>query len=187
MIFYPLFLFLGDELTPQGKTGTMSETGDKTQETIARIWELVEPVIEAEGMELVEVEYRREPHGWVLRLYIDQEDGITVDDCANISRIVSDLLDVADPIPITYHLEVSSPGMNRPLRKLKHFQEHVGKIIEVRTLTPLTPLLNRRNFKGLLAEAGSEGIRMDCDGQFFDIPLVLVERARFCYFETMKK
>ncbi len=165
----------------------MSETGDKTQEIITQVWNLVEPLVQAEGMELIEVEYRRESIGWVLRFFIDQEGGISVDDCAKISRIVSDLLDIADPIPVAYHLEVSSPGLNRPLRKLDHFQEHVGKIIEVRTASPLTPILNRRNFKGRLTAANSEEITMDCDGQLFEIPMNLVERARFCYFESSKQ
>lgn len=156
----------------------------RTEAIVSRIWALVEPVIRAEGMELVEVEYRREPHGWVLRLYIDQEGGITVDDCARISDVSGDLLDVADVIPNPYHLEVSSPGLNRPLRKPEHFAGQIGSIVEVRTLAPMG---NRRNFKGTLLEASAEQIALDCDGQVFEIRMSLLERGRLRYFETLER
>jgi ribosome maturation factor RimP len=161
----------------------MAEDGNKTKQFIAEIWQLVEPVIHVEGMELVEVEYRCEPHGWVLRLFIDREGGINVDDCARISHVVSDLLDVADPIANQYHLEVSSPGLNRPLRKREHFQRYLGSIVEVRASMSIN---KRRRFKGKLIESSHEGVTIDCDGQLFDIPFDLLERARLRYFETVK-
>ena len=160
----------------------MAEDLKKTDELVALIWQLVEPVVASEGLELIEVEYRCEPQGWVLRLFIEQEDGITVDDCARVSRVVGDLLDVADPIVNAYHLEVSSPGLNRPLRKWEHFQRFVGSIVDVRTGTPIH---NRRKFKGKLIDARREGITVDCQGQRFDIPLDLLERARLRYFESL--
>jgi ribosome maturation factor RimP len=135
-------------------------------------------------LELIELEYRRESPGWVLRLFVDQEQGITVDDCARVSQVLGDLLDVAELIHNPYHLEVSSPGLNRPLRKWEHFQKMLGKIIEVKTL----PLFgNRKNFKGKLLEANTEEVTIQCDGQTFLIPLNCVERARLCYFESMAK
>jgi ribosome maturation factor RimP len=161
----------------------MAEDGNKTEQLIAEIWQLVEPVVRVEGMELVEVEYRCESHGWVLRLFIDQEDGITVDDCARISHVVGDLLDVADPIANQYHLEVSSPGLNRPLRKWEHFQRYLGSIVDVRASTSIN---NRRKFKGKLIESSPDGVTIDCDGQVFDIPFEFLERARLRYFESVK-
>ncbi len=152
-------------------------------ETTAKLIDLIEPVVRAEGRELVELEFRRESQGWVLRLYIDQEDGITVEDCAQVSRVVGDLLDVADLIRTPYHLEVSSPGLNRPLRKSRHFEQVVGKIIEVRTLEPLG---NRRRFKGVLKGVEQDRITVRCDGQDMVIGLSLVERAHLCYFESME-
>lgn len=157
---------------------------EKTTELINQLWQLLEPIILAEGMELVELEYRRESAGWVLRLFIDRPDGITVDDCARISQVAGDLLDVADLIENPYHLEVSSPGLNRPLRKPEHFKMQQGNTIEIKTALPLE---NRRKFKGILLEAGSEEISIDCHGQIFRIPLELVERARLCYFDSFKK
>lgn len=164
----------------------MQENEDRAriQNIITRVWDLLEPVIRAEGMEIVEIEYRREPHGWVLRVYIDREDGISVEDCARISQIGGDLLDVADVIPNPYHLEVSSPGLNRPLRKPEHFMEQIGNIIEARTLTPMG---NRRNFKGTLLESSAEQITLDCDGQVFEIRMALLERARLRYFESQER
>jgi ribosome maturation factor RimP len=160
----------------------MAEDGSKIKQLIAEIWQLVEPVIRVDGMELVEVEYRCEPHGWVLRLFIDQESGITVDDCARVSHVVGDLLDVADPIDSQYHLEVSSPGLNRPLRKCEHFQRYLGSIVDVRTGTSIN---NRRKFKGKLIDVRSEGVTLDCEGQVFDLPFNLLERARLRYFESL--
>jgi ribosome maturation factor RimP len=160
----------------------MTEGGNKTREVVAQTWQLVEPFIRAERMELLEVEYRCESHGWVLRLFIDQEDGITADDCARVSQVVGDLLDVADPILNQYHLEVSSPGLNRPLRKLEHFQRHLGSIVDVRTSIYIN---NRRRFKGKLLDTQPGGITVNCEGHVFEIPLSLLERARLCYFESL--
>ncbi|MGV8073081.1 MAG: ribosome maturation factor RimP [Syntrophobacteraceae bacterium] len=154
---------------------------EKTAQLIAQIQGLVEPVILSEGMDLVDIEYRREAHGWVLRFFIDREGGVTVDDCARISHVAGDLLDVTDLIPIPYHLEISSPGLDRPLRKFEHFQQYIGKIIDVRTVSPIC---NRRKFKGALVNVGPERIIVHCDDQPHEIPLSLIERARLCYFES---
>jgi ribosome maturation factor RimP len=81
-----------------------------------------------------------------------------------------------------YHLEVSSPGLNRPLRKPEHFQKHLGRIVDVRATTPIN---SRRRFKGRLIHAGPEGITVDCEGHVFEIPLNLLERARLSYFESL--
>jgi len=153
---------------------------------IEDLWSLLEPVVASAGMEILEIEYRRESIGWVLRIYIDSEKGVSVDDCATTSRIVGDVLDVADLIPSSYHLEVSSPGLDRPLRRCEHFRKHTGDIVEIRTTSPLQ---NRRNFKGLLAEASSEQvvIEIESEGKSHTIPLLLIERARLLYFESVNR
>ena len=160
----------------------MAEDENRNKALVTQIWQLVEPVIRSERMELLEIEYRCEPHGWVLRLYIDGEDGITVDDCARISHVAGDILDVADPIANQYHLEVSSPGLNRPLRKVEQFQKYLGSIVDVRASTSID---NRRRFKGKLIAVRPEGITVDCEGHVFDIPFDLLERARLRYFESL--
>ncbi len=151
---------------------------------IAEVWNLLEPVIAAQAMEILEIEYRSEPIGWVLRIFLDSERGISVEDCAEISRTVGDLLDMGDVIQNPYNLEISSPGIERPLRKLDHFQKQIGNMIEVKTTSPIQ---NRRNFKGELKEAASEGIIMECGEKSYSIPLPLIERARLLYFESMDR
>lgn len=161
----------------------MSGSEEAARTVVQKIWNLTTPLITAEGMELVEVEYRRESQGWVLRLFVDRDGGVSVEDCAAISRLVSDLLDVEDPIQGPYHLEVSSPGLDRPLRRWEHFQRQIGKVVTVRTRRPIGA---RKKFKGTLMAAHPESIRVECDGTPFDIPLDAVERARLHYFESLE-
>lgn len=92
----------------------------------------MEPVIESEGMELVDIECLKMKSRWLLRIYIDKEGGITLDDCAEISNQVSDLLDIHEVIPNTYILEISSPGLNRPLAREKDFIKYKGSNIKVK-------------------------------------------------------
>ncbi|SMC20389.1 ribosome maturation factor RimP [Desulfacinum hydrothermale DSM 13146] len=163
-------------------TGT-KKAEDRSRQVVERLWSLATPVIRAEGMDLIEVEYRRESHGWVLRLFVDREEGITVEDCALVSRVVSDLLDVEDPISGPYHLEVSSPGLDRPLRKWEHFRDHTGQVVSVRTREALE---GRRNFKGTLRNACPETIQVECDGTVHEIAIDNIERARLRYFDSQR-
>jgi ribosome maturation factor RimP len=162
----------------------MSEIDDKITQLVEQLRELLEPVVQSEGMELVDLEYRRESHGMVLRLFIDKEGGVSVNDCAKVSQVVGDLLDVSDLIAAHYHLEVSSPGLDRVLRKVEHFEKQIGNIINVKTTMPIE---KRRRFKGILVDTKPEGITVNCEGQLFEIPLALVERAKLCYFESIEK
>ena len=94
---------------------------------IVRVREFAESLLPAMGLELFDVQFRREGHGWVLRLVVDKEEGVTLDDCSQVSRETSDFLDVEDIINHPYHLEVSSPGLERPLRTMAECQRHLGK------------------------------------------------------------
>ena len=94
---------------------------------IERVREFAESLLPAMGLELFDVQFRREGHGWVLRLVVDKEEGVTLDDCSQVSRETSDFLDVEDIIEHPYHLEVSSPGLERPLRTMAECQRHLGK------------------------------------------------------------
>ena len=94
---------------------------------INRVREFAESLLPAMGLELFDVQFRREGHGWVLRLVVDKEDGVTLDDCSQVSRETSDFLDVEDIIEHPYHLEVSSPGLERPLRSVDECRRHLGK------------------------------------------------------------
>lgn len=142
-----------------------------------RVRDLAEPVIEAEGMELVDVEYQREGARWVLRLYIDKPGGVGLDDCQNVSRLVDRLLDVEDPIAPSYSLEVSSPGLERPLKKREHYEKFAGRQVEIRTFGPIGDP-PRKNFKGRLLGMGEgDEIRVEIDGKTFEVPLDKVAKA----------
>ncbi len=102
-----------------------------------QVEEVAESLVTSEGMELVDLEYRREGSRWVVRLFIDKDGGVTVDDCAYISRHLGDLLDVKDIIPEAYVLEVSSPGLNRRVRKKEDFARFAGRKIQLRLVAPI--------------------------------------------------
>ena len=94
---------------------------------IERVREFADSLLPAMGLELFDVQFRREGHGWVLRLVVDREEGVKLDDCSRVSRETSDFLDVEDIIEHPYHLEVSSPGLERPLRTVEECLRHLGK------------------------------------------------------------
>jgi len=146
--------------------------------TIARVWALVEPLTEAEGFEIVDIELKREGgrSGRVLRLYLDREGGPTMDDLSRVSRELSDLLDVHDVVEGSYTLEVSSPGINRPLKRPEHFARFLAKRVRVRTREGIR---GRRSFLGQLLEVSQDRIALDQDGQRWEIPFALIEKSNY--------
>ena len=140
-----------------------------------KIEALLEPTIEALGFELWGLEYLSQGRHTVLRLYIDGENGITVDDCAEVSRHVSGVLDVEDPITGEYTLEVSSPGVDRLLFRLNHYPPYVGEWIELRLRTPFE---GRRKFKGTLKGIEGEDVVVQVDDHEFLLPHSAIERAQ---------
>jgi ribosome maturation factor RimP len=148
------------------------------QEIKERVNALAEQALADQNMELIDLEYRREGRGWVLRLYIDKENGITLDDCARVSQEIGTLLDVEDIIGTPYSLEVSSPGLNRPLKKEMDFIKYRGRLIKVKTFDPID---NRRNFKGKLREISEGRIGVEVDGGVITIPLTNVSKANLEY------
>ena len=115
---------------------------------------LIEPILDEMEIELVDVEYLSEGGRWILRIYVDRDEGITLDDCVRVSREIGDLIDVKDLFQQPYVLEVSSPGLNRPLKKEKDFVRAVGKDVNIRMAAPVD---GRRNFKGKL-QAFEDGV-----------------------------
>ncbi|MDM8523127.1 ribosome maturation factor RimP [Desulfococcaceae bacterium HSG8] len=132
-----------------------SGSQERDKEIVSQIKNLAEPLCEAEGMELVHIEYQRETNGRVLRLYIDKPGGVMLDDCASISRQLGDILDVALDTIGPYSLEVTSPGHDRPLGKEADFERFQGNIIKIRTFRPVD---GRKNFRGVLSGL-TEGTR----------------------------
>jgi ribosome maturation factor RimP len=136
---------------------------------------LLEPVVEQLGFELADVELRLGGQDGLLRLYIDKDGGIDVEDCQSVSRQVSAILDVEDPLPGNYTLEVSSPGLDRTLTKPAHFQRFMGEDIRVKLRFPLE---GRRNFRGALKSANEENIEVEVDGESHSLSLATIESAR---------
>ncbi|MDO4649711.1 MAG: ribosome maturation factor RimP [Eubacteriales bacterium] len=122
---------------------------------------LLTPIVESKGFELVDVEFVKEAGCWYLRGYIDKPDGITVNDCEEVSREFNEKLDAEDFIEESYIMEISSPGLDRPLKKEKDFQRSLGKLIEIRTYKPLE---KRKEFCGILTAYDADTVTMDEDG-----------------------
>ena len=136
---------------------------------------LLEPTVERLGYELVDLEARLGGKGGLVRVFIDKPGGIDLDDCETVSRAVSALLDVEDPVPGNYNLEVSSPGLDRKLTKVEHFQRFEGETVKVQMRFPIE---GRRRFRGTLVSSDDENIVVDVDGESHSLPLKTIDTAR---------
>ena len=136
---------------------------------------LLEPTIERLGYELSDLEVKVGGKHGVVRVFIDKPDGIGLDDCEKVSLAVSALLDVEDPLPGHYDLEVSSPGLDRKLTKLEHFQRFEGETVKVQMRFPLE---GRRRFRGTLVSSDDENIVVDVDGVSHTLPVATIDTAR---------
>lgn len=139
-----------------------------------RLSEMLSAPVEALGFEMLGVEFVRAGKHSTLRVFIDHPDGITVDHCADVSHQVSAVLDVEDPISTEYNLEVSSPGMDRPLFKEAHYEACLGEVVSVRLRVPMD---NRRNFKGQLLACEAGNIKVNIDGQDFVLAIANIEKG----------
>lgn len=141
-----------------------------------RVAELIEPSVTALGYELVGVEYLPQGKHSIVRVYIDHEDGIRVEDCEQASRQISGVLDVEDPISGQFLLEVSSPGIDRPLFKAEHYERFSGEVAEIRLRTPQQ---GQRKFTGRLAGVENDCVLLDMEnGDQVSLPINDIERAR---------
>jgi ribosome maturation factor RimP len=141
-----------------------------------RLAALLQPVVENLGYELWELEYAGGRGNAVLRVYIDTaaEAGVTIEDCERVSRAVSEVLDAADPVPGNYTLEVSSPGVERPLRIARHFAPYAGETVFVEMTEAIDA---RRRFKGRLLAADDATIEVEVDGRTHRLPIAGIRRA----------
>lgn len=147
----------------------------QAKQVVDKVKQLAEPVVEGEGYELVDVEYGSDRGRAVLRLYIDSSMGsVNVEDCSHVSRIVGDLLDVEDVVAGAYSLEVSSPGLFRPLTKPTHFDRAVGERIKVKTYEKQD---DRRVFTGVLKGHADGHLTVDVDGHEYRLSLENVAKA----------
>ena len=140
-----------------------------------RLIDLIEPLLGRLGYELVELEFSSGRAHAVVRLYIDKAEGVGLEDCERVSREVSALLDVEDPVPIAYTLEVSSPGFDRVLRTQAHFGRFVGSRVFVELKVPRE---GGRRYTGTLTSVDEAGIAVEVDGQRVEVPFIDIGKAR---------
>lgn len=143
--------------------------------TSSELEKLLEPSIERLGYEMTDIEAKLSGKSGVIRVFIDHADGIGIEDCEKVSQAISALLDVEDPVPGQYDLEVSSPGFNRKLTKVKHFQRFTGEIVKVEMRFPIA---GRKRFRGKLLSLDDENIVVDVDGVSHSLPMATIDTAR---------
>ena len=141
----------------------------------SQLEKIIRPAVEAAGFEFWGLEYLSQGKHSILRVFIEHENGIDVDDCAEVSHQVSGVLDVEDPISGFYNLEISSPGMDRPLFTEQQFAQYLGETVELRLSFPLN---GRRKFKGTIEQVNNGQIELLVDGEVYDISVQQIEKAQ---------
>ncbi len=147
----------------------------RTAEITRQVRQLAEPVCTAESIELVHVEFQSETRGRILRLYVDKVGGVTLNDCADLSRQISDLLDVSLDDLGSYSLEVSSPGTERPLGRPGDFDRFRGQSVKIRTFEPIN---NQKNFSGVLSGISDGMVTLSMGTESIAIPYDDINKAR---------
>lgn len=142
---------------------------------IQSVEELVEPVLSSEGLELVDVQYQKEGKSWRLKIFIDKEGGVAIEDCARVSRQVADLIEVENIIGADHTLEVSSPGLDRPLKTKRDFLRFKGRKIQAATFSPLN---GQRKFKGVIKDFHEETLHLQTQMGLVKILLDNIAKAR---------
>ena len=147
-----------------------------TDRLITTMQGFVEPLLAGMTMELVEIQYRREGYGWVLRFFIDKEGGVTIDDCAMVSREISAYLEVEDLLDHAYTLEVSSPGLERPLKKREDYTRFTGRLARIKLLEPMDD--GQRLLIGTLLGLEGDVVTLVVDGREVVVDMKNIARAR---------
>jgi ribosome maturation factor RimP len=149
----------------------------RKEEIVEKVRKIAAPLAAGEGLELVDVELAGAGGRTTLRLYIDRDGGVSLEDCSTVSRAISAALDVEDPIEGAYDLEVSSPGLDRPLRTPDHFEKYAGEKVRVKAYGPIPELENRKTFVGMLRGFDDGRVVVDVDGKIFRVPLEQIAKA----------
>ncbi len=148
--------------------------GVSEQNIISNIKELLEPILYENNLELFDIEFKASTHKGVLRIFIDKEDGVNIDDCTHVSRELSTLLDVHEIVPGSYTLEVSSPGLTRSLRKPSDYLRFKGKTVKIKTIEDIG---NTNVFMGKLIDFVDETVSIEAKGTNYLIPYDKIEKA----------
>ncbi len=179
--------------TYKKKGGTKTETPVPPEQTagiadpsevVAAVWELAEPICRVEGMELIHVEYQREVGGRILRLYVDKPGGVNLADCSIISSQLGDILDLKLETGEAYTLEVSSPGLDRPLSRLSDFEKFTGKLANIKIARPIN---GQKKFKGILSGIMESNIQLKTEKETVAIPYQDIIKARLVNYDGDNK
>jgi ribosome maturation factor RimP len=153
-------------------------TEEWIKKLVAEVEALVQPLLESKGITLIDVEYRRERNGRTLRIIIDKDGGVSLQDCADVSSELGDILDAKMQMRGPYHMEVSSPGLDRPLTKPKHFIHFKGRQVAIRTKSPVE---GKRSFRGVLKEFSDGMVVLGIEKQTLGVPYENISKARLDY------
>ena len=178
----PVVLYLRKQFISFGLRANFFVANDIWRTGLAKfehkLTDMLRPAVEEVGKELLGIEFISAGQHSVLRLFIDHENGIDVDDCAEVSRQVGALLDVEDPISTEYNLEVSSPGVDRPLFTLAHYQAVVGETVNIKLSLPLN---GRRKFKGQLTAIENDTLIVMVDGEGFELVISNIDKGNLVH------
>lgn len=146
----------------------------------AKTEELIKPILSANNVELFDVDYVKEGSDWYLRVYIDKEGGVTIDDCQNVSRAFNEILDAENYISDQYIFEVSSPGLTRPLKKEKDYEKSIGRLLEIKLFSPIDKL---KEYSGVLKEYDKDTVTITVDNKDIVIDRSNLAMIRWAYIE----
>lgn len=152
---------------------------DKKNSTEKTVWQFIEPLLTETPYEIYDVEYVKEGTEWYLRIFIDKEGGIDLDDCETVTDLINDPLDELDPIAEAYFLEVSSPGVERHLKSMRHFENAVGEKIRVKTFVKIE---NNKEWVGILKSVDDNGITLDANGKTIAFSFDKIAKANISVF-----
>jgi len=142
---------------------------------VQKVTQIADPIILEEGLELVDVEYLKAGKNWILRVYIDKPGGVNLDDCQNLSRQLSDLIDINETIATPFTLEVSSPGLDRPLKKVEDYIRFIGKKARIQTFTQIE---GQKKFTGIIKSANDSAVTIVAENAVREIPMGKISKAR---------
>lgn len=144
-----------------------------------RVYGLIKDTVEAQGVTLWDVRFLKEGASWYLRVFIDKPEGISIDDCTNVSHAIDPIIDEADPIDVSYYLEVCSPGIERELTRPYHYEAVKGEKIKIKLYKALD---GKKEFIGILTDV-SDNITLDIDGEIMSFELSAISKANLCLEE----
>lgn len=145
-----------------------------------RVYELIKDAVAAEGVELWDVRFLKEGASWYLRVFIDKPEGINIDDCTNVSHAIDPIIDEADPIDVSYYLEVCSPGIERELTRRRHYEESVGKTVRLKLYKACD---GKKELTGTLENVGEDSITLNAGTDALTVEFKNISKANLCDFE----